>query len=260
MPRPRRRRSLPSPDRVRQDTVREAAYQKPKPFERFEYLVDADGDPQGVVSYASRDRDDAGLILWLHGRERRDVVAALVEHALASLGVRAVVEAFAFASALGVGLEALPVRHRAVTAQVLRDAGFAGTDLWRYMRGALPAAELPRVDGVRVAADSDGHRQLRWLEEGRELAEASVSMPVPGVGVLWWISVEAPARHRGLGARMLGSALHELAALGAGEVILHVDDDAPPDDPERGRGAANRLYEAAGFVEVDRLRSYQLRR
>lgn len=223
-------------------------------------LVDADGDPQGVVSYASRDRDDAGLILWLHGRERREVVAALVEHALASLGDRAVVEAFSFASALGVGLEALPVRHRAATAQVLRDAGFAGTDLWRYMRRALPASELPRLEGVQVAVDSDGHRQLRWLEDGRELAEASVSMPVPDIGVLWWISVEMQARHRGLGVRMLGSALHELTVLGAGEVILYVDDDAPPDDPERGRGAANRLYDAAGFVEVDRLHSFKLRR
>lgn len=56
----------------------------------------------------------------------------------------------------------------------------------------------------------------------------------------------------GLGMRMLGSALHQLTELGASEVILYVDDDAAPDDPERGRGAANRLYDAAGFVAADR--------
>lgn len=56
---------------------------------------------------------------------------------------------------------------------------------------------------------------------------------------------------------MLGSALDVLAGLGATHVILYVDDDAPPGD-ERDRTAANRLYESAGFTEVDRLYSYTL--
>ncbi|OEJ23066.1 hypothetical protein AR457_38430 [Streptomyces agglomeratus] len=55
----------------------------------------------------------------------------------------------------------------------------------------------------------------------------------------------------------LGSALDALTGLGAKEPILYVDDDAPPGE-ERDRTAANRLYESAGFTEIDRLYSYAL--
>ncbi|OEJ21609.1 hypothetical protein AS594_39465 [Streptomyces agglomeratus] len=75
--------------------------------------------------------------------------------------------------------------------------------------------------------------------------------------MLWWIEVAADARGRGLGRAMLGSALDALTGLGAKEVILYVDDDAPRGD-ERDRTAANRLYESAGFTEIDRLYSYAL--
>jgi hypothetical protein len=54
----------------------------------------------------------------------------------------------------------------------------------------------------------------------------------------------------------LGSALEALHRQGAQEAILFVDDDAPADDAERGRGAANAMYDRAGFVEIDRLCSY----
>ena len=79
--------------------------------------------------------------------------------------------------------------------------------------------------------------------------------PEGGTGVLWWISVAPAARGRGRGAALLGSAVEVLAGLGAEKVILYVDDDAPG-DPERDRSAANRLYDRAGFVQVDRLWSY----
>jgi hypothetical protein len=39
-------------------------------------------------------------------------------------------------------------------------------------------------------------------------------------------------------------------------VILYVDDDEP--GGSRDRRAANRLYDSAGFVEIDRLHSYTL--
>jgi hypothetical protein len=39
---------------------------------------------------------------------------------------------------------------------------------------------------------------------------------------------------------------------------LHVDDDEPGGD--RDRTAASGVYEAAGFVEVDRLAGFRLRR
>ncbi|MGW6569816.1 GNAT family N-acetyltransferase [Streptomyces sp. NPDC054975] len=87
------------------------------------------------------------------------------------------------------------------------------------------------------------------------MAEAVVGLPVQGTGVLWWIGVDSAARERGLGHAMLGSALDVLTGLGATEVILYVDDDAPPGDA-RDRAAANALYDNLGFTEVDRLYSY----
>jgi ribosomal protein S18 acetylase RimI-like enzyme len=88
------------------------------------------------------------------------------------------------------------------------------------------------------------------------LAEAVIGCPVAGVGLLWWISVAPAARRRGLGLGLLGSALDLLVGLGAREVILVVEDDVPPDDPELDRSAANRMYHRAGLREVDRLWSF----
>lgn len=206
----------------------------------------------GVISYATRPRDGAGVIPWLHGGEDRHVIDALLDHALAGLAERPV-EAFAFATALGLGLEALPVRHRPVTAAALTDHGFTGRDLWRYMRADLPVSGLPRTS-YTTSTDGDG-RTLIVRDGDRTVGEAMIGLPVQGIGVLWWISVEPAARGRGLAKALLGSALEQLGDLGARQVILFVDDDEPGGD--RDRTAANRLYERAGFIEVDRLLTYQ---
>lgn len=71
-----------------------------------------------------------------------------------------------------------------------------------------------------------------------------------GIGVLWWVSVTPHARGRGLGSGLLGSSLDLLTALGADQVILYVDDDAPNGDPERDRTAANRMYDKVGLTEM----------
>lgn len=78
--------------------------------------------------------------------------------------------------------------------------------------------------------------------------------------MLWWISTEPPARGRGLGRALLGSALDLLTGLGAREVILYVDDDDPDPASDRSRVAANKLYDSAGLSGIDRLYSYQLTR
>jgi ribosomal protein S18 acetylase RimI-like enzyme len=221
-----------------------------------EVAIDPAGDVVGVVSFARRDHDRVGVLLWLHARERREVVTALVDHALGRLAGCREFTAFEFASALGLGLEALPVRSRPVTDAVLVERGFVGTDLWRYMRRDLPAPELPRAATFTVEAEDD-RRHLRVRDDARRvLAETTIGIPHAGVGVLWWLHVEAQARGQGLGAGLLGSALDLLSGLGAQEVILYVDDDEPGAD--RDRGAANRLYDRAGFVEIDRLYSYRL--
>lgn len=217
----------------------------------------APGTVVGVISYATRARDDAGLILWLHGREDPGVVAALIDHALAEMADRRVVDAFDFATPLGLGLEALPVRHRPVTAAALAERGFAGRDLWRYMHRHLPAPELPHLPAYATDASDPDKWQLTARDGDQVLAGATVGAPAGGIGVLWWISVTEAAQGSGLGRALLGSALDLLAGLGAREVILYVDDDEP--GGERDRTAANRLYESAGFVEVDRLHSFQRR-
>lgn len=225
----------------------------------IDVLCDSEGAIVGAASYAQRARDGAGLILWLHGREEAAVVAALLDHAMKRLASTTTMEAFEFASALTVGLEGLPVRHRPATRQALLDRGFVEADLWRYMRRELPARDLSPARDALVAPDPE---QPGWRidvrgQDGAHLGDAQVSIAAPGLGVLWWISVEAPHRGKRLGWSLLGSALDVLYQHGAQEAILFVDDDAPPDDPERGRGAANALYDRAGFIEVDRLCSYR---
>ncbi|WP_229400875.1 GNAT family N-acetyltransferase [Micromonospora okii] len=182
----------------------------------------------------------------------------LLNHALTELAGCPAVEAFSFATALGLGLEGLPVRHRPVTHAALTEHGFAGSDLWRYMRRGLPAPDLPTC-AYRTRRNEDDH-VLEVERGGRVVADASIGEPVDGVGVLWWIGVEPGTRGEALGMGLLGAALDMLAGLGAREVILYVDDDAPDDDPERSRLAANAMYERAGFIEVNRLWPYRLTR
>ncbi len=223
---------------------------------RSEVLTGMDGRPAGVVAYARRQRDNAGVILWLHAREQRDLVRTLLERALAQLSGCSQIEAFSFATALGLGLEALPVRHRPVTHAELLERGFVGSNLWRYMHRELPA-DLPTTIHRLRRDESRTGRVLEVERDGQVVAEATVGDPVAGTGVLWWIAVNPDYQGRSLGTGLLGSALKVLADLGAREVILYVDDDAPDDDPERSRAAANAMYDRAGFTEIDRLWSYR---
>jgi ribosomal protein S18 acetylase RimI-like enzyme len=210
----------------------------------------------GVVSYAIRRSDRAGIVLWLHGREGASLVESLLAHALAALDGAATHHAFQFASALGLGLEGLPVRHRPVTDAALRRAGFHGVDLWRYMRRELPAPELSGqpVATVRPTEDRTGWRLEVQTPTGMVIADAEIGEPVDGIGVLWWIGVHPGHRAKGLGRALIGQSLKLLAERGAHEVILFVDDDES--GGERDRTAANRLHDASGFEEVDRLSSY----
>lgn len=225
---------------------------------RTDVLDDSRGTVAGVVSYARRSRDRTGVLLWMHCHEDGAIATRLINHALSRLDGYPTVEAFGFATALGHGLEALPVRHRPATDTALRTAGFIATDLWRYMRRSLPASEIPSADGVTLTEPDDESRTLAIHEHGELLAEATVGLPFHGVAVLWWINVEPACRRRGTGRALLGAALTTLTELGAEQVILFVDDDEP--DSDRDRTAANQLYDSVGFQEIDRLCSYQLSR
>ncbi|MEV6286998.1 GNAT family N-acetyltransferase [Kribbella sp. NPDC051770] len=232
-------------------------------------VLEADGVVSGVVSYAVRRSDRAGVILWMHCREDAEVAAELVAHALGALRAHALdrlraqplgprvgpaVIAFDFASALGLGLEALPVGHRPVTRDALVAAGFAGEDLWSYLHARLPLAGTELAAEVEVrASEEPGRLDLLLVRDGEVLGEATVGEPVDGIGVLWWIAVGV--RRQGLGTGLLRAVANVLAERGAREVILYVDDDDAAAD--RDRSAAKALYARAGFREVDRLWSFK---
>ncbi len=215
------------------------------------------GEVIGVVSSATRPADGAGVVPWLHCAEDPSVARALIQHAISRLGDRTI-HAFDFATALSLGLEGLPRRHRPATHAALTAAGFTGEDLWRYLRASLPLDGLPRAGNVQAGPADDGiGTQLEIRQGGKVLAEATVGPPFQAIAVLRWISVDPALRGQGLGRQLLGTALDLMSRQGAEQVILYVDDDAPASDPERDRTAANAMYDRAGFAEVDRLWSYR---
>ncbi|MGH3695542.1 MAG: GNAT family N-acetyltransferase [Pseudonocardiaceae bacterium] len=222
------------------------------------------GQVVGVVSYATRPHDLAGLILWMHCREQnrhaedRTVADALIAHTLAGLEARPVY-AFEFASALTLGLEGLPVRHRSVTREALETAGFSGRDLWRYIHRRLDAPlpdQASPLTEISSSTDPTGWQLTLRDPGGTVSGEAIIGEPVDGIGVLWWITIAPHARRRGLGRALLNQCCAHLATNGAREMIAYVDDNAPPGDTERDRTAANRLYDQTGFAEIDRLHSF----
>ena len=218
----------------------------------------ANGQIVGVVSYATHKEESSVFLLWMHTREDPHATDALIGHFLLSTSsVKCC--AFYIASALTSGLEGLPVRHRPTTHGALLSRGFKDMDLWRYMRIHMPLPDLPDLPDARIVEDESVHGwRISAHEDGQELGFVHAGSLFDGIGVVWLIEVEKEHRRRGLGRRLLGGALTMLAKHGAEEFILYVDDDAP--GSERDRAAANRLYDSVGFIEIDRLHSYELSR
>jgi ribosomal protein S18 acetylase RimI-like enzyme len=89
---------------------------------------------------------------------------------------------------------------------------------------------------------------------GRLAGGAELSLPAPGVGVIWWLEIEPEYRRQGLGRQLLRAARSVLAEEGVDDVILFVDHDDPK---ARDRRPALELYQAEGFTVVDHLWSYR---
>jgi GNAT superfamily N-acetyltransferase len=160
---------------------------------------------------------------------------------------------FAFWSAteLSVGLEGLPRRHRPATHEALLARGFTGQDRWLYLTGPA-ATEEPETPYQRRGHGSELRVELDV--DGRPAGGAELSLPAPGVGVIWWLEIEPEYRRRGLGRQLLRAARSVLAEEGAAEVVLFVDHDDPK---ARDRRPALELYLAEGFTVVDHLWSYR---
>ncbi|WP_260327841.1 N-acetyltransferase [Streptomyces sp. Ag109_O5-1] len=215
----------------------------------------------GVISYAVRPSDGAGLALWLHCLEEEPALAqALIVRALDRLGSRPVY-AFEFASALAPEVGGLPARSRPGTRRALERSGFTARDRWRYFQRLLPTAPLGvlsyPVAEMSECADSPGWQLCVREPDGTAVAQATIGRPVNGAGVLRWISTDPAHRGRGLGHSLLTQCLIVLAEAGAREVIACVPagDDASG-AAERDPAAAICLFESAGFSEIDRLVSF----
>jgi GNAT superfamily N-acetyltransferase len=214
----------------------------------------------GAVSYAIAAADRSGWLLWLHAREERRVVEALIDHAMGELTGSSHLYAFWIATALSLGVEALPVEQQPVTHELLTSRGLMGRDSWRYL--VLP------MERFAIESDADDVATVRPISGPGEIpawelvmgdreqpaASAEIALAGEGCGVLRWIDVEPAQRGRGIGRRLLRQALRFLALRGAQTVAAFVDHADPR---ERDPAAILRLLGSAGFQEVDRLWSYE---
>jgi GNAT superfamily N-acetyltransferase len=214
----------------------------------------------GAASYATAPADRSGWLLWLHAQENRVVVEALVDHVLGELTGSPHQYAFWIATALSLGLEALPVEQRPVTHEVMQSRGLTGRDSWRYLVLPVDRAPIegtPEEFGLVLPASGPGEIPAWRLVVGdreRPLAAADIALGADGCGVLWWIDVEPAQRGRGIGRRLLRQAVRFLALRGARTVAAFVDHADPRDRDPR---PILRLLGSAGFQDVDRLWSYE---
>jgi GNAT superfamily N-acetyltransferase len=217
------------------------------------------GEVLGAASYAVAAADRSGWLLWLHAREERRVVEPLLDHVMSELTGSSHLYAFWIASALSLGLEALPVEQRPVTNELLTSRGLMGRDSWRYL--VLPIERLAPdgAEDVATVRPTSGPGEIpSWLlvigDREAPTASAEIALAGDGCGVLWWIDVEPAQRGRGVGRRLLRQALRFLAMRGAETVAASVDHADPR---ERDPSAILRLLGSTGFQEVDRLWSYE---
>ena len=224
-------------------------------------VVPADGGRiAGAVSVGTSKTDGAGYILWL-AADSQVIVDELLAGGLGALSGTSTQRAFSFATALGDGLEALPVTRRRHVHDALLRLGFRGEDLWVYMRRDLTGSLDPRLIRFDEAAGlivDQVQAPQSWkisAAGGADEGTVEITLLPSGTGMLDWLHVDEPQRGRGLGRTLLVAGLRQLASAGARQVILYVDHDAPGTD--RDRTAALGLYTAMGFDTVDHLYSYE---
>ncbi|GAA1092823.1 MULTISPECIES: GNAT family N-acetyltransferase [Pseudonocardia] len=228
---------------------------------RHDVAVDSLGNVLGVIATGWRARDSTAVLTWMHARENSAVLSALLDAALARFSTTKA-EAFGMATALDLGLEALPVSHRRHTADVLVAAGFASADLWNYM--LLPPDALTELLDAPASKLSPAltsrieKRRLGWriaVHEGKHLVgEIEIDGPAQGISRIAWLEVDPGHRGAGLGRFLLRAGLGRARRAGAEQAVLYVDDDEP--GTARDRTAATALYRKYGFRSIDRLHTF----
>ena len=222
-------------------------------------VIPVDGVLAGAAAVGTSKADGAGYLLWLAADDHQ-IVGMLVDAALNALKGTRVQRAFSFATALDEGMEGLPIHLRPDVHQALLSRGFVDEDMWVYMRRNLSQSDPFLADGDLAAAFtvSEGEDPQSWritADGGADEGVVEVGLLPSGTGIVEWLHVDDAHRGRGLGKAVLSVGLRHLVSLGASEVILYVDHDAP--GTERDRTAALALYQATGFEVVDHLHSYE---
>jgi ribosomal protein S18 acetylase RimI-like enzyme len=220
-----------------------------------------DGNVVGAASYAVAPADGSGWLLWLHAREEQEVVEMLADRVLRELNGCSHIYAFWIATALTLGVEALPAMQRPVTRAVLEARGMVGRDTWRYLVAPLEGPGVTPEEIAEVAQVSGPGEIPAWrLTVGtpdKPVAVAEIALGREGCGVLWWIDVDPAQRGRGIGRSLLKQAMRFLALRGARTLAAFVDHDDPR---ERDRRPAIRLLESMGFEEFDHLWAFESQR
>ena len=222
-------------------------------------VIPVDGVLAGAVAIGTSKADGAGYLLWLAADDHQ-IVGSLLDAALNALKGTRVQRAFSFATALDEGMEGLPIHLRPDVHQALLSRGFVDEDMWVYMRRDLTPSDPLLADDDLAAAFtvSEGEDPQSWritADGGADEGVVEVGLLPSGTGIVEWLHVDDAHRSRGLGKAVLSVGLRHLVSLGASEVILYVDHDAP--GTERDRTAALALYVATGFEVVDHLHSYE---
>jgi ribosomal protein S18 acetylase RimI-like enzyme len=210
--------------------------------------------PGGEVAGAGavgRGADGHPHLLWLHAREDRATLDALLFNLFRGLRRSAPAYAFDAATDLAPAVEGLPAGRRPVTAAALAGRGFVGRARWLYLcaDGAGPEPAVP----IRVTGRG-GDLRVEASEGGAPVGAAEVSRTGPATGVIWWLEVEPPYRRAGYGRAVLRGARRALAETGASSTVLLVDLEA---HAAREREWALSLYHSEGFAVADELWSYQ---
>jgi ribosomal protein S18 acetylase RimI-like enzyme len=213
----------------------------------------ASGELAGAGAVGRLAQGGARYLLWVHAREDREVLDAVIWSLLRGARRTDPVFAFWFASDLSVGLEGLPRTARPETHEALVARGFSGLDRWLYLR-ATEAGPGPAADTEYHCRGLTGDLRVELTVDAEPVGEAELSVPTPGLGVIWWLEIAAEYRGRGHGRELLRAARHALAQAGAKETILFVDHDDPK---ARNRQPALELYRREGFAVVDHLWSYR---
>jgi ribosomal protein S18 acetylase RimI-like enzyme len=218
----------------------------------------------GIIGYGIRS-DNSGVISWLYCQGNKQVEQALINYALSDLNKCKEIEAFTHASGLDLGLEGLP-GNRTSTNQLLLESGFDRQDLWLYMtydlnnRGQLiekdQQVEIQELNPNKINKD---YRQARhfnlFIKQDNETVANAEFIIYQSIGLLSWIEVNSHFRNQGYARRLIKQIKLLAVSSQVKQIILYVDHDQP-ENKDRDRRPAIKLYLSEGWEEIDHLYSY----